>query len=223
MDLATLYTDTRSRLLELAADLDDTHACTPVPALPGWSVKDAYAHLTGLCADMVDGRMKGAGTPPWTGRQVGERAHLNLAQVGAEWASRGPELEDRIRAASEAPMFVGYDVWTHEQDIRGALDIRGPREDERVMFLVRQAVATFDERLTAACAPAVRVVYSSGERVLGEGPPVATLSTDDYELLRILFARRSLSQIRAAHWDGDPTASLSHLHLFELPTVDLGD
>ena len=59
MELATLYAETRGRLLDLAASTDDERACTPVPALPGWTVKDAYAHLAGLCADMLDGRLDG--------------------------------------------------------------------------------------------------------------------------------------------------------------------
>jgi uncharacterized protein (TIGR03083 family) len=223
MELATLYAETRGRLLDLATSTDDERACTPVPALPGWTVKDAYAHLTGLCADVLDDRLDGAGTPEWTARQVAERTALKLSDVCAEWAARGPNLDDRLRAAHEAMMFVCYDVWTHEQDVRGALGTRGVRDDERTAFLAGSAVGTFDDRLRDAGAPAVRIVHSTGERVLGDGAPIATLSTDDYELLRILFARRSVTQVRSAGWDGDPTPALSHLHLFALPAVDLVD
>jgi uncharacterized protein (TIGR03083 family) len=213
MDVATVYGETRAHLLELAQTMDDARAALPVPALPGWTVKDAYAHLTGLCADLLDGRMDGAGDPAWTARQVDERADRTLAEVCTEWAARGPELDEWLRDADEPPMFVAYDVWSHEQDILGALGQRGEREDERVQDLAAAALASFNERFLAEGVPALHVV----------GEPAATLHVDDYDLMRILFGRRSLDQIEAADWDGDESPFVAHLHLFALPTRDLVD
>ena len=59
--------------------------------------------------------------------------------------------------------------------------------------------------------------------MLGEGEPDATLHVDDYELMRILFGRRSLRQIVSADWDGDVGPYVEHLHLFPLPPRDLVD
>src|SRR5579862_3678396 len=78
------YATTRQRLLAQAETLDDHAANAAVPALPGWSVKDAYAHLTGVCADVLDGNMDGGGTPAWTARQVAARAERPLVAVCAE-------------------------------------------------------------------------------------------------------------------------------------------
>ena len=63
MGTAEVYELTRSRLLVLGRDLGAEAALRAVPALPGWTVKDAFAHLCGLCADVLDGRMDGAGSP----------------------------------------------------------------------------------------------------------------------------------------------------------------
>jgi uncharacterized protein (TIGR03083 family) len=223
MDVATLYRTTRGHLLELARTLDDARARLAVPALPGWTVKDAYAHLTGLSADILDGRMDGAGEPAWTARQVAERADHSLDEVCTEWAERGLQLDEWLRARDEAPMFVAYDVWSHEQDILAALGQRGERDDERVQDLAAAALAAFDERFIAEGVPPLRVVGDQVECILGEGEPAVTLHIDDYELMRILFGRRSRSQIEAADWDGDEAAYVDHLHLFALPVHDLVD
>ncbi|HEY3724653.1 MAG TPA: maleylpyruvate isomerase family mycothiol-dependent enzyme [Acidimicrobiia bacterium] len=223
MDVAPIYRETRGHLLELARTMDDEQPGLPVPALPGWTVKDAYAHLTGLCADLLDGNMAGAGDPAWSRRQVAERAGSDLADVCAEWAERGPELDVWIEGREDPPMFVAYDVWSHEQDVMGALGLRGERDDERVQSLAASALAAFSDRFTAEGAPPLHVVGDEVECVLGEGEPDATLHVDDYELMRILFGRRSLRQIVSADWDGDVGPYVEHLHLFPLPERDLVD
>jgi uncharacterized protein (TIGR03083 family) len=221
---AELYPENRARLLELAQRLSDAEAGTSVPALPGWTVKDAYAHLTGLCVDVVDGRMDGAGTPSWTARQVRERAIRSLGEVSAEWVARGPDLDTWLaNRDDQATAFVGYDVWNHHQDIRSAVGLTGERDANQLSYLAASALAAFDRRFRDAGAPPLHVVTDTGEWDLGDGAPDATLSAPDYEILRILFGRRSQEQIRGAHWDGSPAAYLDHLHLFELPTADLVD
>jgi uncharacterized protein (TIGR03083 family) len=223
MDVAVVYRETREHLLDLASTLDDAQAALPVPALPRWTIKDAYAHLAGLCADILDDRMEDAGSPASNARELAERAGKTLAEVVAEWADRGPELDEWIEEREEAPMFVVYDVWTHEQDILGALGLMGERDSELLQDLAAAALTAFSDRFTAEDAPALQVIGDEVECILGEGEPQATLNIDDYELMRILFGRRSLDQIRAADWDGDESRFIPHLHLFPLPEKDLVD
>lgn len=224
VDTAELYPAIRRRLLELAQGLSAEQAEAPVPALPGWTVKDTYAHLTGLCADVIDGRMDGAGTPVWTARQVRDRADRGLSEVCAEWTDRGPALDDwLVQAREQGSAFVGYDTWTHQQDIRSAVGLAGERDREQLQYLAGSALAVFDGRFRDASAPALRVVTDNDEHTLGDGPPDGTLYSSDYEVLRILFGRRSLAQITAARWDGNPAPYVPHLHLFALPSTDLVD
>jgi uncharacterized protein (TIGR03083 family) len=224
VDVAGVYVETRGRLLALAAGLADERADAAVPALPGWTVKDTYAHLTGGCADFLAGRMEGAGSPAWTAKQVDDRAHLGLAEVCAEWSDRGPELDEWLLAKGQsAATFVAFDVWTHEQDVLGAVGLSGERDDDRLHYLVGTALAVFDRRFTEAGAPALCIKAESTELVLGKGKPSATVRASDYELLRILFGRRSLRQVEGADWDGEPAPYVEHLHLFELPHADLVD
>ena len=120
-------------------------------------------------------------------------------------------------------MFLAYDAWTHEQDILGALGLRGERDSELLQDLAAAALTAFSDRFTAEDAPALQIIGDEVECTLGEGDPQATLNIDDYELMRILFGRRSLHQIQAADWTGDETRFIPHLHLFPLPVRDLTD
>ena len=142
----------------------------------------------------------------------------------AEWAHRGPALDEWIRAAEPArTFFIPLDAWHHEQDIRSTIGLGCGRDDARVAFLASIARPAFDRRFREAGAPALRLVGPEGEFVLGAGEPAATLCVSDYELLRILGGRRSHAQIVDADWSGDPTPFIDHLHLFDLPVGDLTD
>jgi uncharacterized protein (TIGR03083 family) len=216
-----LYRAVRAKMLALAAGLSREKSELPVPALPGWSVKDAYAHLTGLCGDMLDGRMEGAGSAAWTAKQVAARSSQDLPDVCAEWLERGPALDAWL--TKHAATFVAFDVWNHHQDVRSAVGLRGERDRGQVDYVATEALDAFDGRFREAGVPALRVTTEGVDRNLGDGPPDATLTTTDYELVRILFGRRSVAQITNAGWTGDPAAYLDHLHLFDPPVSDLAD
>ena len=211
-------------MLTLATGVSDEQSDIPVPALPGWSVKDAYAHLTGLCGDVLDGRMEDAGSPAWTARQVAARSGDALSEVCDEWHERGPGLDDWLeQRGDDGTIFVGFDVWNHHQDVRSAVGLLGERDPEHVDYLLERALDAFDQRFRDGSVPALRVLTGRIERSLGSGTPSATLRTTDYELLRTLFGRRSLDQMMSAEWDGDPARYLDHLHLFEPPVIELVD
>ena len=53
---------------------------------------------------------------------------------------------------------------------------------------------------------AVRVEATTGAWTLGDGEPVATIRTDDFELLRAYLGRRSPDQVASWVVDGDPAA-----------------
>src|SRR4051812_31883819 len=117
MEAAEIYAACRGRLLDLAATLTSEQQAAPLAATPPWTVLDGYRHLAGVCADVLDGRMDGAGSPEWTAAQLAARAGASIDEVCAEWSVRGPELEARVAAAGRAMAFTAFDVWTHEQDI----------------------------------------------------------------------------------------------------------
>jgi hypothetical protein len=81
MDLVGVYRQGRERVLELAADLDEGDATIVVRACPQWTVKDVYAHIAGVPADILAGRIEGVGTDEWTARQVAARADRSLGEI----------------------------------------------------------------------------------------------------------------------------------------------
>ena len=55
--LADLYCETKDRIVGLLDDSDAAQWNRPVPACPGWSVRDVVAHLTAVALDLLDGRL----------------------------------------------------------------------------------------------------------------------------------------------------------------------
>ena len=57
--LETTYRAARGRLRELAAALSDEQLRRQVPATPRWTVHELLAHVVGVAADAVSGRLDG--------------------------------------------------------------------------------------------------------------------------------------------------------------------
>jgi uncharacterized protein (TIGR03083 family) len=223
MDTSSLYRETRGRLLDLGAGLTPDERATSVPALPGWSVRDTYAHLAGVCADALDGNLEGVATPPWTAAQLAARVGRSFDELTEEWTARGPQFDVALEhVTGPRSVMAAVDVWSHQQDVLGAIGRRGERGDERQAFLVDASVQAFDGRFCEA-GVALELVVDGERRIVGAGAPTATWTIDGYELVRTLTGRRSAAQITAAGWDGDAAPFLDHVHLFDLPAADLTD
>jgi len=205
-DVADHYAAGLERHLALTADLGESEADTRTAACPEWTVRDVYAHLAGAAADVLDGRTDGAGTDAWTGRQVEERRGRTLTQIVDEYAERGPQLVEALRAFPIERLAV--DQWSHEQDVRGALGRPGSRDAPVVGWAIEWAMGGMAKAWAEAARAPVRIITSSGEFDLGTGPSAATFATDDFELLRALTGRRSQAQIRAWSAPGSDDAAV---------------
>ncbi len=225
MTPADIYRDCRLQLIALASSISTEQSNAPLPATPPWSVTDAYRHLAGVCANFLDGVMDGAGGPEWTAAQLQSRATHSLLEVCGEWAERGPLLETQMANAGPAMGFLAFDVWTHEQDVRAAISGRGTRQDTRDRALAEMALELFEPRYLTSGAPPMLILVDGEAHVLGGlgANPEITLGTSAYELLRMIFGRRSRTQISAAHWTGDAAAAIDALNIFDLPPIDIID
>lgn len=220
MILSKVYADSRSRLLDIADDLASEQLAVTVPALPAWTVKDAYAHLAGVCADNLDGRHDGQPGPAWTARQVDERRDLTLAAICREWTLRAGVLDALLMdPPSPRVALIAADAWVHEQDIRGALGLPGFRTGEHVAAVVDLFVAVFAGRWDSL--PTLRLVGDDRSWILGGGEPSAVLTATDFELARLLIGRRTDKQLLAMDWVGDPIPFLGRLNVFGPPAEDL--
>ena len=229
MEPSDIYIASRSRLIELAATLTPEQLAAPLPATPPWVAADAIRHLTGVCTDVLDGEMEGAGSPQWTAAQIAKRCDHDVNTVCAEWAARAPELDARVEQAGRAMSFVAFDTWTHEQDVRAAAGVGGAR-DEIATELASIALETFAPRYAKSGAAALQIDLGDEPVVLGDTDgdetPAVTLTTTPYELLRMIFGRRSRIQMEAANWTGslaDRDSAIDALHLFDMPPIDIDD
>ncbi len=216
-DLARLYADTRARLCTLVRGLSEADAATPVPACPGWSVRDVLAHLAAIAEDASAGLLAGPPDEAATAAQVARSAGRDVTQILAAWDAAAAGFAEVIASARVWPAVI--DVASHEQDIRGALGVPGARDAE--------VVTECAGRLLRWLRPAVplRVIVEDGEFRLGPdqpGPqPCLTLTTTRFEAFRWRMGRRSRAQLAAMDWSGDPAPVLGQLTVFGPAGADL--
>lgn len=163
---AAFYGD---RLDDLVALLEtrDPDPAAPVPATPAWTVRDVVAHLAGVGADMVAGRLDGAPGDAWTARQVAERSDRSLPDLVAELRSIRDEAVAAVAARGVAP--PAFDSAVHLADLHEALGLPAPDP--------------------TAWAPILEAVADRVAPLRGTVP--------DYELFRAAFSRRSRAQLQA--------------------------
>ncbi|MEE2040696.1 maleylpyruvate isomerase family mycothiol-dependent enzyme [Nocardiopsis sp. CT-R113] len=221
MDSARIYETSHHRLLDLAATLDEERWRTVVPACPDWTVRQVYAHLAGLCADVVRGDVTPPATDEVTARQVADRADHDPGTVLAEWRRTAPALLDLLASRTRRRYCLpALDVWHHENDIRGALGLpaRAGDADQLADFPLGGLARGWPAEL-----PPVRVTATDTgqEWTLGEGAGL-TLSGTAFELARAVTGRRSADQILAMDWaGGDPAQVAPFLPTLPAPAEDL--
>ncbi|WP_370248370.1 maleylpyruvate isomerase N-terminal domain-containing protein [Nocardioides sp.] len=163
---AAFYGDRLDDLLRLL-DGGDLDPALPVPATPQWTLRDVVAHLAGVGADMVAGRLDGAPGEAWTARQVAERADRTLAELIEELRDGRDAAVAAVAASGVAP--PAFDSAVHLADLHEALGLPAPA--------------------SSAWAPILEAVADRVAPLRGRVP--------DYELFRAAFSRRSRRQLQA--------------------------
>lgn len=225
MTASAPYRRVRERLVALASTFDDATASTIVPACPEWTVTDVFAHLSGSCADILEGRLDGVTTDPWTAAQVEARRGLPLSAILGEWTANAPvfdELVDSLGEAMDPRLFL--DAWNHEQDIRGAVGVPGGADDPVIDDLAAASVRGWCIRVSKAGLAPFAVTVGGHSNQSGDDPGIG-VTTDLYEFHRAQVGRRSISQILAWDWsgDGDHRAYAEQCSVFGRPSVDITD
>ena len=102
-------------------------------------------------------------------------------------------------------VFLGA-LLLHVADVRHALGLPRPPDDETLLVALDFYLDSFDQDLREAGVGSVTVRPGDAEWTLGAGPVVATWTVDRYECFRSLGGRRGEAQIRAQGWTGDVDA-----------------
>ena len=163
-DHGEIWLATRQRVRGLLAGRTPADMSTPVPAMPGLTVRDVLSALVATAADALDGDIHATYTAPDGGRAP---AAGTDAELLAAWDAQAAGIAALVRDDPRAGRLL-IDLVTHEHDLRGALDCPGARDDDAVAIAVELLAEEFAARLRAAGAPA-QVVLVRGQ--VDEEPP----------------------------------------------------
>jgi len=219
-DLSAIYRETRLRLLDLAPALSDKQLSTVTPTCPDWTVKDVFAHLTGLASEVTRGRLEELGSSERTAAQVNSRKDFTIEKVCEEWRFLGDSVDELIVEARRALTPLVVDAWTHEQDLSNAAGVQSGREGSG-LFLTMNVVWRLKGKIRQAGIPSLRVISGRVDWVIGDTDPAAVLRLSEYEMARAFMARRSIDQLRSYSWEGDPEPYLPLIPYFEPPLYEI--
>lgn len=218
MDIPTLYAQARSRVIELVQEADPSQLERVVPATPAWTGRQVLAHVVGITADVVAGRMDGVGTPAWGDRQVAERADASVADLVAEWRSTAAAFDPMLKDAPEGMVgALATDLVQHELDLRASLGASIPDEClSAIDGFLNFMLGFLDRRVKKAGLPALRLRAGNQEWTVGPGDTdvAASVAATPVELFRVVAGRRSAAQVCALDWTGDPQPYLAVLSAF---------
>lgn len=218
---AVAYKTLRARVRDVVESADPARLAVVVPATPEWRAHDVLAHIVGVNDDVVNGRLEGIASDPWTQAQVDARAERPTADLLAEWDDLAPQFEALLAAApAEIAGQALFDAATHEHDLRNALGAPGARDSD--------AVGTGWEWLVGARtregARALCFATESGEEVSGVGEVVARVDASRFELFRAVSGRRTAAEVAGYRWDCEPDPQLLlAAAFFKIRTDSLGE
>ncbi|MCV7211167.1 maleylpyruvate isomerase family mycothiol-dependent enzyme [Mycolicibacterium canariasense] len=182
-----------------------------VPACPGWNIRQVVAHLAGVAQDIVALNLEEKGTSPWADAQVARLGGHGIDDLLDMWRDSLDEVAANLAFASDAGVCqLVFDTLTHEHDIRGALKEPGSRAGDLTFKAALGFVTTMGDRfIRQARLPALRLCTPAiGSVELGDFHTARdhlALNISDFEALRSFGGRRSVGQLLALPWDGDPT------------------
>jgi uncharacterized protein (TIGR03083 family) len=185
-----------------------------VPACPAWTIRQTVAHLTGIAQDIVGLNVEAKGADAWTRAQVARLGGQSVDELLDLWGQLiDPVTATLALAPQQSACQLVFDALTHEHDIRGALGEPGSRTGDLVFEVALAFVTTAgDQFLRHAGLPALRLITPTlGSVQLGDpdtAPGRVALEISDFEALRAFGGRRSLRQLSALPWVGDPTLLL---------------
>jgi uncharacterized protein (TIGR03083 family) len=221
-EMSDAYVEGRERIAEIALALSDDELKRDVPACPGWTAKDVVSHLTGIAVDTMSGVIEGAGSDEYTSRQVDQRKDKEIAAIVDEWRAANLEsILDGVHPAI-AGGIIG-DLFTHEQDFRGAVGQPGGRDSKAFEVALDSYTRFLGRRIKEAGLPALEVRAGDRSWVAGKGDPAGTVSGEPFEILRSLTGRRTLDEIRDLDWSTDPEPYLKTFSMYGLPDASLAE
>lgn len=180
------YIAVRARVVELLDELDEVDGDRPVPACPGWTVRQLVAHIVGVPEDILAGRTDGVASDAWTQAQVDRHAGESLADLRRTLVDLA-SVFDPLLVLVPAPMNSQFvmDAVTHEHDLREAVGRPGAQDSSAVevalAWLLRffRLPAEASAQLAASGAPGFTVMRAMSGRMSVEAMNAAGLPGEE--------------------------------------------
>jgi len=231
-EIVDIYERVRQDVSELVAGLEPDRLEQPVPATPGWSIRDVVAHLAADASYLIKGNFPrqffdsfgdAEGVVvlnQWTAGQIEERKDRSLEEILQEWKASATDLALMMRGEKSWPegivpfadRVILTDAAVHQQDIFGALGIERARDDAPIKIGLSGYIATMGWRLAPAGIPPLRFDLAEKSYAAGDGEPGATVRATRFEFFRAMSGRRSPEQIAAYEWEGDPEPYIPYFY-----------
>ena len=202
-DHGEIWLATGQRVRDLLTGRTPADMGTPVPAMPGLTVRDVLSGLVATGTDALDGDIHATHAARDGGRAPD-------AELISAWDAQAAAVAALVRDDPRAGRLL-IDLVTHEHDLRGALDRPGARADDAVAVAVELLAREFAARLRATGAPALRLTCEQWGYETAPPPCHAILVADRFELFRGFTGRRSAAEVRRWMWSGDPGPYLPYL------------
>lgn len=170
--------------------------------------------LAGIAQDIVCLNMQGKAADSWTQVQVDRLGGRSIDELLDLWGQMIDAVTARLTHVPQASASqLVFDTLTHEHDIRGALGESGSRTGDLTYEVALGFLTTMGDLINRhAGLPALRLTIPTiGFVELGDPRNARgrlALDIADFEVLRALGGRRSVRQLLALPWHGDPTPLL---------------
>jgi len=198
---ADAYRALRGRVTALLTEADPARFDAVAPATPEWRVRDVLAHMVGVNADILAGKLEGVASDEWTQAQVDARAEASVPEMLAEWNEISPAVEEIAPMFGTATGQWLFDACTHEHDLCQALGVVGDRDSDAVVLGFGWITDRLDDALRATGRPGTAIVTEAGTTTVGDADGSA-VHTSRFEVVRAITGRRSRAQVLAYGWDG---------------------
>jgi uncharacterized protein (TIGR03083 family) len=241
-DLASAYAQTQASMTGLLTDATPETEKQTIPACPGWTVRDLIAHVSSIATALSNGDFPADLNPAafWDADMANRREEFidieldkrqasSLAELISEWNQATTDVVAMIRGdkpwpATAAPLpewILVTDLSVHHHDLRGGLGTPGDRDSLATGLALRSYVEGMRFRTMIENSPTFVIRAGSREWTIGQAEPIATVSADPFELARAASGRRSMSQLRAYDWTGDPEPVLHMFYPYGVREQDL--
>ena len=188
---------------------------------------DGCSPQPGVAQDIVSLNLEEKGTDSGPGRRSIASAIHSIDELLDLWGQMIDPVTATLALAPQASacQLVFYTL-THEHDIRGALSEPGPRTGDLAFEAALGFATTMADRfIRHAWLPSLRLITPTiGSVQLGDAHSAraqVALEISDFEALRTFGGRRSIRQLLALPWHGDPTHLLpAFTHLLPAFTND---